>query len=1236
MESYSFKYKSLVKQILLGLSASCLLAVSVEMAQSSTVHASQAESTVVVPEEKADATLPLVSEVLAVEEVIAPPTTEAAEASQAKTEETTSATAETPDETVKPNSSEATVETETPAPAETPATTEEKTTESVNATQTNEDTTKKEDPAKPEENKPEAATTEATTPESTQPKAAEPTTPAEPSQITLADTTAYMTTSTTYKEVVPVGTVDPTTIKWTLDNKPISEWKTWNMSKGDFSGDPFITIEDGSLVDGMYSFNLSLESLFGPDLSLRWPNNIRRTYRDYMKEYTLLGTSADGSMTITKKINLRPYENFHTHEEMLAEIEVTKDNAAEDRLVTIDTIGVSAQGRDIKMGIVAKDQESIDHYLNNINPLALNTPEQALKLLQDGKLDYKLPVLINNTHADEQPGIDIVTGLFKDFAQKETISYKTTDKDGKETTVDFRVADLLEQLILLFNFTENPDGDVLNTRALANGLDPNRDTGYQTNPETVAIVTQINKWNPISLLDIHGFVRGFLIEPATPPHDPNFEYDLLSETMLENAKEMGRAGIANSKYTRYTIPKLDYGDGWDDSFSGYTAVYAMYHGILGHTIEIPEGNLESYKAGFFASLAGINFSMENKQTLMENRLKFYARGINKVEDPEAEKELVGADGQLKGRIKGDNPTFFPDYYVIPMGLDRQSDLDQAFRMVEYFNRNGVQVKELTQDTGDYKKGDLVIDMAQAKRGYANHILYQGSNESDWGAMYAELVVNFPIMRGFKSIPLFKSDGLFANKLTDVSLTQAPRTEIDDKAPFYLVENNSLAAVQAINAAIKAGAEIYLAKDGYIMSTETFKTALANFALKGTPLHQRPVGEKLKNLKIYAPGNPNLQLGYNSVSSATNSLNQMGFQVVSSLEEADIVVLDSSQYSLSDLGKKPTIIVGGDAMSQLEALGVIDGFDAEMSPAGWDFEGLLKVLVNKDHKLSSGYFMNDHFYSNSGSWIEAVPKGFESLISVVDKDYYMAGWWPKNEVLAGKVMAIDGTYNDQPMFVYAGNPMNKLHTLYFYRWVSNAIFRGEYATLEDIPVVVDMQEFTDPASTISVTLDVNQTDGAAFLVVKPITLDKNPFGDKSYDAYDIYFINEAGEMVHVNTQALVNVPTRGLLEGIYYIPAEGGAPVRLDFDQEGDRAMFLANHFSIYAMVYKDANPDKPAPDKPVILPIKPGQVQASGIATVPAKQLPSTGTQTTNTLLISGILLASGLYLMKKKDAKEE
>ena len=84
---------------------------------------------------------------------------------------------------------------------------------------------------------------------------------------------------------------------------------------------------------------------------------------------------------------------------MLASIEQTKAEAKTDRLVQLETLGKSAQGRDMKMGIVSKDQASIDHYLSSTNPTALTKPSEMLAALKDKTLDYKLPVLVHNTHA---------------------------------------------------------------------------------------------------------------------------------------------------------------------------------------------------------------------------------------------------------------------------------------------------------------------------------------------------------------------------------------------------------------------------------------------------------------------------------------------------------------------------------------------------------------------------------------------------------------------------------------------------------------------------------------------------------------------------------------------------------------------------------------------------------------------------------------------------------------------
>ncbi|EEY81176.1 MULTISPECIES: LPXTG-anchored zinc carboxypeptidase [Streptococcus] len=893
------------------------------------------------------------------------------------------------------------------------------------------------------ESKKETSSENTTAPDKSESRAAS----SEDSKVQLADSKVYMSEKANIEETVQEQGAKANKISWTLDNKPISEWKTWKMEDGTFSGDPFVTIEEK--VEGNdLKLSLKFNELFSQDLSLRTPNNIRRTYRNFMGNHELVGVSEDLGLTIRKNIILRPYEDFHTHDEMLASIEKSRQEAKDDRLVQIETIGKSAQGRDVKLGIISSDQKSIDDYLNTTNPKALTKPAEMLAALKNGTLDYKLPILINNTHADEQPAIDIITGLFNTFATKDLISFQTTDANGLAKNVTLSVKELLKKFIFLFDFTENPDGDVANTRALANGIDPNRDTSYQANPETRTVAGLINKWNPIALYDIHGFVKEFLIEPATPPHDPNFEYDLLSENMLENAHLMGRAGVANSKYDSYIIPKLDWGDGWDDSFSGYTGVYAMYHGILGHTIEIPEGNQESYKAGYHAVLGGISYLSQNPDKLMEMRLNFYLRGINKVEDPKAENELVGPDGKVVGRIKNGQKKFFPDYYVIPMGLDKNNDSQQAFNMIEYFKRNGVTLKELKEDVGNYKKGDLVVDMAQAKRGYANHILYKGSNESAWSAMYAELLVNFPDMRGFKAEAVFK-DKLFDGKLGDVTALRATRTsEINHSAPYYVIANTSDSAVKAVNQAIRQGKKVYLTDDGYIVDTPTFENLLGDYAIYGDALYKVPNGPSLKALKVYSPPHQFYWAGVDSPTHTALALKNLGFDLVDTPEEADVVVLESNNFDKSLVGLKPTIVVGGSAMQRLEKLGLIDGFDAEKFSGGSDFEGLMKAIIDDQDPLTSGYNKNDLFYSNSGNWIAKAPANFKTLATIAGSDYYIAGWWPGNEKLANKIVAISGKYNENPLFVYAGNPTNRLHTIHFYRWISNAVFGSQLANLTD--------------------------------------------------------------------------------------------------------------------------------------------------------------------------------------------
>ncbi len=77
----------------------------------------------------------------------------------------------------------------------------------------------------------------------------------------------------------------------------------------------------------------------------------------------------------------------------------------------------------------------------------------------------------------------------------------------------------------------------------------------------------------------------------------------------------------------------------------------VHHGILKYTIEIPEGNEESYKAGRNAVLGGIDFSTKIQTVSSEMRLNFYLRGLNKTEDPKAEMNWRWPNGEIVGRVK---------------------------------------------------------------------------------------------------------------------------------------------------------------------------------------------------------------------------------------------------------------------------------------------------------------------------------------------------------------------------------------------------------------------------------------------------------------------------------------------------------------------------------------------------------------------------------------------------------
>ncbi len=82
------------------------------------------------------------------------------------------------------------------------------------------------------------------------------------------------------------------------------------------------------------------------------------------------------------------------------------------------------------------------------------------------------------------------------------------------------------------------------------------------------------------LLDLHGYITPMLIEPCTPPHNPNYEYDLYIKWALYEAKAMAAELLTKPVWIHKSRLLKTQAIGTIGQLT-YTPMYAMYHGSLG-------------------------------------------------------------------------------------------------------------------------------------------------------------------------------------------------------------------------------------------------------------------------------------------------------------------------------------------------------------------------------------------------------------------------------------------------------------------------------------------------------------------------------------------------------------------------------------------------------------------------------------------------------------------------------
>ncbi|MFF7200551.1 M14 family zinc carboxypeptidase [Streptomyces sp. NPDC008141] len=414
--------------------------------------------------------------------------------------------------------------------------------------------------------------------------------------------------------------------------------------------------------------------------------------------------------------------------------------------VSVEVAGHSAGGHELYLVTVtapestgqARDQERMRERIEN-SPAAAARDKHI-------KASYKTPLFINNNiHGNEWEGTDAALKLIEELAKA---------KDAK-------TAGLLAKNRVYLNVTANPDGRIAGTRANANGFDLNRDFITATQPEARAIRRIAIDKQPAVMLDLHGYVNGTLIEPTTPPHGENYEYDLFLKNAYANALGMEKA-VNGLGYTPAAdgvqpavIPFRDEKEGWDDWPPIFTPQYMPFQGaVASHTIEFPMTvNNAQYdslpvaelrrRAVINTAIAGaamratLEYTNGHRASVIADQIETFRRGAaGEAQRPVSSETVPGVPGIGPEDVY---TTTFPRAYVIPAGRGQRSAV-AAGRLVDHLVANDVRVERAVRPFRlagrSYPAGSYVVDLRQPKRGIANVILAEGRDISaDVSTMY---------------------------------------------------------------------------------------------------------------------------------------------------------------------------------------------------------------------------------------------------------------------------------------------------------------------------------------------------------------------------------------------------------------------------------------------------------------------------------------------------------------------
>ena len=575
------------------------------------------------------------------------------------------------------------------------------------------------------------------------------------------------------------------------------------------------------------------------------------------------------------------------------------------------------------------------------------------------------------------------------------------------------VKELLGDVFMVIVPEQNIEGYEHMTRTTGQGYDPNRDEANQTLFEDANAMALVNKFNPMVFTEIHGRVEAMLIEPCTPPHEPNYEYDLIAKQFIQLGEAVGMGAIANNpEHNSFEMPYRDYlrvdndspsgvawTEPWDDMTTAYGSQFPVLIGTAGITWELPVySDVASELVVPYGLMTQAMYIQANKITMLENQAKLFSRGVNNTNSNELvapwyvdQYDRPGTQTELMRPVydgEGQNGNFYPECYIIPMDSANQKNLYDAAAEMKYLTRNDVKVnvasKEFTYDGVTYPAGTMVVSMYQAKRSLANSQLFDGTFINVWQGLYSESFAQRSNARGYDRVIVAEPAAyktIMAACPETINYTQALTYLAAFATQFegvenadVIIDNVSNDSAAAVNALLRAGKTVAIITEGsekgnFICSYEDFMTVAKDYVLTATGVYGAGIkAAVILNPQVYLPGKPaDNTSGYVETTLRSGSYNYrfdwlaltaMGFTMTDDLTKANVIV---GSRALSDdalaavKAGTPYMGYSNDAITGRSAFMQELGVEISSCDKGTDFLGR---VVYPNNTLVNATYIND--------------------------------------------------------------------------------------------------------------------------------------------------------------------------------------------------------------------------------------------------------------------------------------